>query len=120
LSSFGNILEIACDCSFILKINCFLIKVQKVVLKMVLVLQMQQKSPLSMSAARVFVKRGTILKSAKLKEISNSFIKIISFVPSSLASEVQTIQIDRTAGLSHCHLTKTSLQPTAELGIAHH
>lgn len=68
----------------------------------------------------MFVKRGSILKADKLKKISNSFIKIISFVPSGLASDLHTIQIGRTAGPSHCHLTKTNLQPTAELDIVHH
>lgn len=73
-----------------------------------------------MSAARVFVKRGTILEADKLKKVPNSFIKIISFVPSGLTSGLQTIQIGGTAGPSYYHLTKTNLQPFAELDIVHH
>lgn len=73
-----------------------------------------------MSAARVFVKRGTILEADKLKKVPNSFIKIISFVPSGLTSGLQTIQTGGTAGPSYYHLTKTNLQPFAELDIVHH
>lgn len=88
-------------------------------MKIVLVLLMQQKNPLGMSAAKVFVKRGTILKADKLTTISSSVIKT-SFVPGGLASDLQTTRIGGTAESSHCHLTRPSLQPTAELNIAHH
>lgn len=74
----------------------------------------------SLSAVRVLFKKETILKDDKLKPISNSIIKIISFVLSALASDCQTIQIGRRAGPCHCHLSKTNLQPTAELDVVHH
>lgn len=77
MSSFGNILEIACDYSYFEKKLLFSLNFRKWSGKWFWFYKRSGKvlKSLSKSAAR-----WTISKADKLKRIFNSFIKIISFV----------------------------------------
>lgn len=92
LSRFGNVLEMVCDYSVILKRNFCSHYTSKSGLENGLgftnVAEKPSYKSLGMSSVKVFVRRGTILKSDRLKTISNSFIEMVSFVPSGLASDL--------------------------------
>lgn len=117
-SSFGNILGIAHD-YFEKKLLIFNFK-KGLENGFVFSNTAEKSSNLWVLRECLLKKKGTILKADKLNTISNSFIKIISFVLNALASDYQTIQIGRTAGPCYCHLSKTNLQPTEKLDIPHH